>query len=98
MVFVEQLRVRRKRRLEEGMQVFVGVARGCEIMPFQDAPCVSVDDKCGVIAGVEEDRVRGFAADAVDGEELAAEVGSRGSKHSGQGAAIVLKKKVSEGF
>jgi len=70
--FIIQRHVGREAALEEATDFFVGVPRSGELMTLEDAPRVGIHYEDRVFAGIEENGIRGFRADAVDREELLA--------------------------
>ena len=72
-VLAEKRRIKRKTAMEELLNRVVRVFSVSQIVAFQNAAGVSIDDEDGMSAGVEKDRIGGFRADAVDREELFAE-------------------------
>ena len=70
--FIIQRHVGREAALEEATDFFVGVPRSGELMTLEDAPRVGIHYEDRVVAGIEENGIRGFRADAVDREELLA--------------------------
>ena len=88
MKFVQELVIDGKSRLKHVTDFVVGKFRMGVTVAFQDATSVGVDYEYGMFAGVEEDGVGGFRADAAKGEKLSAKnVGASGEK-AGEGACM----------
>ena len=97
--FVEEFGIAWELGFKERANLFVGAARiGLdfrweEIVAFEDAPRIGVDNEDGVLASVEKDRVGGFRPDSADGEELLAQgFGGRGKETVKRAAVIFVKK------
>lgn len=69
-----------------------------QVVAFEDAARVGVDGEDGMIAGVEQDGVGSFGADAVDGEELFAKEGSGSGEHFVERALVMAAQKLDKGF
>jgi hypothetical protein len=102
--FVEELGIAWELGLKERANLFVGAARissdfGWEqIVAFEDAARVGIDNEDEVPASIEEDGVGGFRADAVDGEELITQSCGRGGEETVERAAVIFIKKSDEGL
>ena len=55
------------------LQCVIGHVRGNHAMSPKNPPGIGVDHKNGLIGGIEQDAVRRFLSDAVDGKQLIAE-------------------------
>lgn len=88
--FVEQLVVGGQVLLEEGAKLVVGMFGRGELVTFENAAGVGIDNEGGMTPSIEEDGVGGFRADAMDGEELLPEFFRGCAEHAGEGAAIVF--------
>jgi hypothetical protein len=88
-VFVVDTRPPGKAALEESAQVVVGFVAGDEPVAREDAACVGVDDEDRPLAGVEENRVCGFRADAGPAQEPRAKLRRRDSTQPGEVAAAL---------
>ena len=67
-------------------------------MPFQNAPRVSVHHKDRMIAGIQQNRVRGLRPYAIERQQFVAEFSRWSREHARQRAAVALIEKVHEGF
>src|SRR5450755_3617417 len=67
-------------------------------MPLEDSSRVSVHDKNRMIAGVEQDRIRGLWAHTVKSEQLFAQFGCRVRKHFRERPVIPFIEKTDESF
>jgi hypothetical protein len=65
-VFVEELWVRGQAGLEELADLVVGLVTASHAMTLKDAARVGIDDKDGMVAGVEENRVGSFRPNPID--------------------------------
>src|SRR3954469_14319244 len=79
-----------KRILEEIANLFVIGLRRHDTVSIQNAPCVCIDNENWMISGVQENRVRGFRANAVQAEQFMAQFYCRLRKHLFQGAGVLL--------
>jgi len=102
--FVEELGIAWELGFNERANLFVGAARISlhfgreEIVAFEDAARVSVDNEDEVPASVKEDGVGGFRADAADGEELIAQSCGGGGEETVERTAVIFIKKSDERF
>jgi len=86
--FIIQWRVRSEVALEELANFFVGVLRSGELMPLEHAARVGVNYEYRMLAGIEENGVRGLGPDAMHPEELFAQCGGRCAEHPAEGPAV----------
>jgi hypothetical protein len=84
MEFVEELTVGGKGDLKYLSNFFIGGFGVDAVVAFQDAPGVGVHYENRVFAGVEENGVGGFRADAAHAEELIAHNGGWSVKQAGE--------------
>jgi len=102
--FIEELGIAWELGFKERANLFVGAARISldsgweEIVAFEDAARVGVDNEDEVPASVEEDGVGGFRADAADGEELIAQSCGSGGEETAERTAVIFIKKSDEGL
>lgn len=92
-VFVKELSISRKgayKNILEG--VIIGIMSG-KIVAVKEAFGVGVDHKNGLVEGIEQDRIRGLGADAVDRQKFGAQNSKGLFGHSGQRAPVFLKQK-----
>jgi hypothetical protein len=75
-VLVEERGVRREGSFEECADVLVGFFAMEEVVAFENTAGVGIDNKDRMTASVEENRVGGLRADAMNGQQLFAKVGS----------------------
>lgn len=89
MIFIIERNVNREVFPEIGLDAVV--VRGAEQADAASDPAgIGVDDEKGEAARVQEHRVRGFGADALDGKESFAAAGRRAVKQRGDAAAAVF--------
>jgi len=96
--FVEELVVGGERGFEEIADLVVGELGMRAAVALEDTASVGVDDEDRMFAGVKENRVGGFRADAAEGEELLAEDGSWCGEQFVERAAIGGKEEFHEGL
>lgn len=102
--FVEELGIAWQLRFKERANFFVGPARigldfgWGEIVALEDAARVGVDYEDGMLTSVEKDRVGGFRADAVDGEELIAQSCGGGGEETVERTGVFLVEEGDERF
>src|SRR5215510_5867333 len=68
--FVEDLVITRESGFECCAELFITGLRMRKAVAFEDTAGVGVDDEDRMLAGVEEDRVRGFGADPANSKKL----------------------------
>ena len=93
---VEELVIMRKRGLESGADLFVGGLGFGEAVALEHPPCVGVNDKDGMFAGIEEDGVGRFGSDAAKSEKLFAEDFCLRGEQAIERAAVLRKEKGDE--
>src|SRR6516165_2889959 len=98
MVLVEELGIGGQARFEASADLVIGLPAVGQVVAFENAPSVGVDDEGGMTTGVEEDGIRGFRADAVDGQELLAKDRSGGGEEMVKRPLILAAKKVDKRF
>src|SRR5262245_6947546 len=96
--FVEEVVIARERGFESGAEVLIGGFGMGEAVAFEDAAGVGIDDEDGMLAGIEEDGVGGFGADAAKSEKLFAEALGGGSEQAVERAAVLGEEKSNEGL
>ena len=96
--FIIQRHVGREAALEEATDFFVGVLCSGELMTLEHAPRVGVNHEDRVLAGVEENGIRGFRADAVDREELLAQNRRNCAEHFSKRSVVFVAQKARECF
>jgi hypothetical protein len=87
-----------KRGFYQGAEFLVGHVLRDEAVTGEDTLGVGVDDEGVLVAGIKKDGVGGLRADAVDGEELFAELGSGSLKHAREGTGVFRAKEADEGL
>jgi len=97
-VFIEEGGVGGQALFEEGANFLVGGFGASQRVTLENAPSVGIDDEDFMIAGVQEDGVGGFRANAVDGKELLAELAGGGGQELVERALVVLAKEANEGL
>jgi len=97
-VFVEEGGVGGQALFEEGANFLVGGFGASQRVTLENAPSVGIDDEDFMIAGVQEDGVGGFRANAVDGKELLAELAGGGGQELVERALVVMAKEANEGL
>ena len=87
---IEQRFIRRQMLVKELLRGIVIRRRGKKLVPRKDAARVSIRNKYGLPAGIEQNCVGGFRADSLEGQKLRA--GARGAqgKERVQRAAVRL--------
>ena len=94
--FVEEVVIARERGFESGAEVLIGGFGMGEAVAFEDAAGVGVDYEDRMLAGVEEDGVGGFGADAAKREKLFAEAPGCRGKQAVERAAVLGEEKGDE--
>ena len=95
-IFVEKLRIARQRRFEQRPQFLVRMFGSRKGVPFQNPSRIRINHKYSMLAGIKQNRVRSLRSDAMNGEKLLAQRGSRPSEHARERTAIIFIKKMRE--
>jgi hypothetical protein len=96
--FVEELVIARKTGFERGAELLVGGFGMCEVVSFEDAASVGVNDEDRVLPGVEQDGVSGFWANAAKTEKLLAKDFRGRGEEAIERAVVFNEEKISEGL
>ena len=59
-----------KSSLDREADFFVRCVFGRDLMPSEESFCIGVHDEDGIVAGVKNNGISGFGANAVEGEKL----------------------------
>lgn len=89
MKFIVTRYVAGKGRFYPGPEFLVGHVLGNVAVAGKNALGVGVNDKDVFMASVEKDGISGFRSDAVNGEELFAQLGGGSAKHARKRAGIL---------
>src|ERR1039458_3113578 len=90
--------LRRQRLLEQLSNFVIARRAGNNLVPFQNAPRVSVHNKDRVIAGIQQNRVRGLRPYTVEREQFVAEFGGWPREHPRERPAVTLIEKAHKRF
>lgn len=83
MKFVEEFGIGGQGFFEDGAESFIGFFSGGEAMALENAAGVGIHNEDRVIAGVKQNGVGSFGADAVNAEELFAQGCGGSTEHCG---------------
>lgn len=98
MVLVKERRLARQVRHKQPLQFVVGGILARQPQTRGDAARVSVDDEYGLGRGVEDDRVGGLGADAIDRQQFLAQALDIAPEQVRQLAAVLVVQKSHERF
>src|ERR1700674_273292 len=87
-----------QRLLEQLSDMVITHGAGNNLVPFQNAPRVSVHNKNRVIAGIQQNRVGGFRPYTIEREQFVAELGGWLREHSLERSPITSIEKAHKCF
>src|SRR5689334_3655068 len=96
--FIIQWRVPKQAMFEDRADFFVTLLAGGQVMPFEHAPGISVDDEHRMLRGIQQNGIRGFRSDAMHREKFLAQDNRWGAKHFRERATILLAQEANEAF